>query len=249
MALSALIFDVDGTLAETEDLHRRAFNDSFSYAGLSWIWDHALYRQLLAVTGGKERIRHYIDFFGGQPDISSAAVAALHADKTRRYARLVASGAVTLRPGIERLLREGRRADIGLAIATTTSPANVEALLTATLGSDCLGWFTAIAAGDAVAAKKPAPDIYLLALSQLGLPAAECLAFEDTANGLVSARAAGIRTVITMSAFGDPGPFPDALAVVDHLGEPGMPCRVLAGSPIENGYVDLAALARWGNLA
>jgi beta-phosphoglucomutase-like phosphatase (HAD superfamily) len=248
VALAALIFDVDGTLAETEELHRRAFNESFAEAGLPWIWDVALYRRLLAVTGGKERIRYFIDRFGGMPDLQAAAIVSLHEAKTRRYAELVAAGALTLRPGVERLLREAHQADIRLAIATTTTPANIEALLGATLGGDWRSLFAAVKAGDSVTAKKPAPDVYRLVLDTLDLRAADCVAFEDTRNGLISARVAGIPTVVTLSDYGDTGPFPGAVAVVDHLGEPDKPCTVLAGGPVVGGYVDLRTLARWRNV-
>jgi len=245
LTLAALLFDVDGTLAETEELHRRAFNESFVEFGLDWGWDRSLYRRLLAVAGGKERIRYFIDAFGGLPVLGARSIELLHEIKTRRYADLVATGALTLRPGVARLLREARRSGLRLAIATTTTTANVEALLSTTLGLEARDWFAVVGAGDAVAAKKPAPDIYLLVLQQLGVPAADCVAFEDTSNGFASARAAGISTVVTTSDYGDAGPFPDALAVLDHLGEPDAPCTVLAGPPVEAGYVDLAALARW----
>ncbi len=230
MPLQALIFDVDGTLAETEELHREAFNASFAAAGLPWHWDHALYAELLAVTGGKERIAHFIAR-ERLPPLGAEAVARLHADKTARYTGRVAEGGVPLRPGIARLLTEARSAGLRLAIATTTSPPNVEALLRATLGEDAPGWFAAIAAGDCVAAKKPAPDVYRVALERLGLPPGACIAFEDTVNGLLAARGAGIPTVVTLSAYGGTAGFDGAAAVVDHLGEPGSPCRALVGPP------------------
>jgi HAD superfamily hydrolase (TIGR01509 family) len=245
IALKSLIFDVDGTLADTEELHRRAFNDSFAEAGLGWVWDADLYGRLLAVTGGKERIRYFIDRFGGRPDLPADEIAALHTVKTARYKHLVTDGALRLRPGIERLLREARSAGIRLAIATTTTPANVAALLSATLGPDGAGWFDVIAAGDEVAAKKPAPDIYHLALQRLGLNAADCIAFEDTPNGVISARSAGIATVASISSYGGSGPFPGAMAVVDHLGDTDMPCTVLSGPLTEKGIVDIATLIRW----
>jgi HAD superfamily hydrolase (TIGR01509 family) len=243
--MKALIFDVDGTLAETEEVHRRAFNQAFADAGLDWFWDVELYGRLLTVTGGKERIRHFVDAYGGRPRLTAEELAALHAVKTKHYASLAANGALVLRPGIERLLREARAAKIRLAIATTTTAANIESLLQVTLGPDWRRWFEFILAGDSVPAKKPASDIYWLALEKLGLPAAECVAFEDTLNGLTSARGAGIPTVVTMSAFGGLGPFPGALAVVDQLGEFGMPCTVLAGPPADSGVVDLTTLADW----
>jgi phosphoglycolate phosphatase-like HAD superfamily hydrolase len=155
VSLKSLIFDVDGTLAETEELHRRAFNDSFADAGLGWAWDAELYGRLLAVTGGKERIRHFIDSHGCRPDLGPDEIAALHAFKTARYARLVGEGALRLRPGIERLLREARSAGIRLAIATTTTLANIDVLLRATLGADGAGWFDVIAAATRLPPKSP----------------------------------------------------------------------------------------------
>ncbi len=196
MPLEALIFDVDGTLAETEELHRAAFNAAFAAAGLAWHWDIPLYTRLLEVTGGKERIRHHAETAGlPVPD----DIAALHADKTARYVDLVRPGAITLRPAIAQLLTDAKAAGLRLAIATTTSRANVDALLAATLATNP---FEVIAAGDEVPAKKPSPDIYHLALSRLGLPATACIALEDTQNGLTAATRAGLRTVITPSLYG-----------------------------------------------
>ena len=238
--IKALIFDVDGTLAETEELHRQAFNESFKEAGLDWHWDRELYARLLEVTGGKERIAHYVDQYGALPALPSAAIAALHADKTARYAEAVASGGLALRPGVARLIIEAASAGVRLAIATTTSRQNVDALLLATLGSDP---FEVIAAGDEVPRKKPAPDIYRLALDRLDLPAAACLAIEDTSNGLRSALDAGLACVVTMSVYGGKGPFPGAAAVVASLdGEPGDAASAGIASA---GEVKLSDLEAW----
>ena len=214
--LQALIFDVDGTLAETEEWHREAFNAAFAAAGLGWVWDQALYARLLAVTGGKERIAHFQDVAQVTPRLSTADIAALHAGKTRRYAARVAGGGLALRPGVARLLAEAHEAGLRLAIATTTSRPNVDALLSACAP---LPAFDVIAAGDEVSRKKPAPDIYEAALSRLGLPADACLAIEDTENGLRSAAGAGLRCVMTLSAYGGTGPFEAAALVVPDLQE------------------------------
>ncbi len=217
--LRALIFDVDGTLAETEEWHREAFNAAFAAAGLEWAWDQELYARLLEVTGGKERIAHFQNGPGISPQLSAAEIAALHADKTARYAARVAAGGLQLRPGVRRLLEEARAAGLRLAIATTTSRANVDALLAACAP---LPVFDVIAAGDEVARKKPAPDIYDAALARLGLPAEACVALEDTMNGLRSAIGAGLSCVMTMSTYGGAGPFEGAALVVPSLEDVGL---------------------------
>ena len=199
MRPKAILFDVDGTLAETEEVHRAAFNATFAEAGLDWVWDEALYRDLLKVTGGKERMRHHADRTGTV--LSDATIAATHAAKTRRYARLVRDGACALRPGVEAAIRGAHAQGIRLAIATTTSHPNVDALLAATLEREGKALFEVIAAGDDVPRKKPAPDVYLLALERLGLPAEDCIAVEDSANGVASARAAGIAVWVTPSLY------------------------------------------------
>jgi HAD superfamily hydrolase (TIGR01509 family) len=241
--LSALIFDVDGTLAETEELHREAFNAAFAAAALDWHWDQALYGELLAVSGGKERIAHFQRLAHIVPALDAAQVAALHADKTARYTARLSAGNISLRPGIRRILTKAKAAGLRLAIATTTSRPNVDALLAAAAP---LPPFDVIAAGDEVPAKKPAPDIYLLALRALGLPASACLAFEDTINGLTSARGAGLRCVVTLSAYGGPGPFPGAAAVLPHLGESERPTDALSGPELPRGIVDMAWLEALG---
>ncbi|MDO9242300.1 MAG: HAD family hydrolase [Rhodocyclaceae bacterium] len=219
--LQALIFDVDGTLADTErDGHRAAFNLAFADAGLDWHWDETLYGELLAVTGGKERIRffveRYLPKFATRPDFD-ALVKALHATKTVHFVQLVEAGQLPLRPGVARIIAEARAAGLRLAIATTTSPENVEVLLRASLAPEALDWFEVIGAGDIVPAKKPAPDIYRWVLERLNLPAAACLALEDSENGLKSSCAAGIPTLITENAYTHGQDFTGALKVLPDL--------------------------------
>lgn len=233
-ALQALIFDVDGTLAETErDGHRVAFNLAFREAGLDWDWSVELYGKLLAITGGKERIRHYVDRY--RPDVridgdQAEFIAELHRRKTAHYTRMVKEGAIALRPGVRRLLDDARRHGLRLAIATTTSPDNVAALLTHALAPDGITWFEVVAAGDIVPAKKPAPDIYTYALRELGLQADACLAIEDSANGLAAALGAGIETVVCVSNYTRNERFDGALLVVDSLGEAAAPLQVIGGT-------------------
>jgi HAD superfamily hydrolase (TIGR01509 family) len=200
MTLAALLFDVDGTLADTEETHREAFNAAFEEAGLGFSWDAPTYRRLLDVAGGKERLRHFfagLDLPAEEKGLLVARVPHLHARKTQRFAELVAAGRAPLRPGVARLFDEASAAKLRLGIATTTTEDNVLALLKAELGPDAARRFAVIACGDVVRAKKPAPDVYLHALAVLGVSADEAVAFEDSAHGLSAAKGAGLRTVVT----------------------------------------------------
>ncbi len=197
--IDTVIFDVDGTLAETEEVHRIAFNRAFSEFGLPWRWDEALYLDLLHVTGGKERIAHFVSREAGAA-VESELIAALHGRKTAIYMEMVAAGEIELRPGIAVFMTRARECGLNLAIATTTSPANVEALLTATLGVEWRSIFPVVVAGDMVSRKKPAPDAYLLGLQLLGKSAESCIAIEDSRNGVQSALAAGLRVIAVRSA-------------------------------------------------
>ncbi len=243
MALEALLFDVDGTMADTErDGHRIAFNLAFADAGLDWDWDAPLYGKLLSVTGGKERIRYYLDQFNtgfARPEALDDFIAGLHKAKTAHYTRLLAQGAIPLRPGVERLLHEAREAGLRLAIATTTTPANVEALLVNTLGRESMDWFEVIAAGDIVPAKKPAPDIYTYALEQMNLTADKGFAFEDSRNGILSAQAADLPVLITVNGYTAADDFSGAALVLSDMGEPDAPFTVLAGEANAMSYVSI----------
>ncbi len=214
----ALIFDVDGTLAETEEAHRAAFNDTFARRGLPWRWSRADYRRLLKTTGGKERIRAFQgELPAGAPRLSDEEIAALHREKTARYGEILASGALQPRPGVSALIEAARAAGLKIAVATTTNLPNVEALSRCCWGVAADAMFDTIAAGDMVTAKKPAPDVYELALRQLGLPPAACLAFEDSRNGVLSARAAGLEVLVTPSAYTDDDDFTGARWVIESL--------------------------------
>ncbi|MGB0713302.1 MAG: HAD family hydrolase, partial [Gammaproteobacteria bacterium] len=223
--LEALIFDVDGTLADTErDGHREAFNRAFKEAGLDWHWDEALYGELLAVTGGKERMRHYMDSYRPRDPAAGSAerealytrIPDLHKAKTAHYTAMLAEGVIGLRPGVRRLLDEARACGLRIAIATTTTPANVTALLENSLAPGSCDWFEVIAAGDIVPAKKPAPDIYHYAMEHMGIGADRCLAFEDSENGIRSSQGAGLTTLVTINGYTHDHDFTGAALVVDN---------------------------------
>ncbi|MEO1620167.1 MAG: HAD family hydrolase [Cyanobacteria bacterium J06632_3] len=244
--LKALIFDVDGTLAETErDGHRPAFNQAFADAQLDWDWSPERYGELLEVSGGKERIRAFVqqscpDFvLPSQFADLTAFIKHLHANKTQYYKQFAKEGRIPLRPGVERLLNEARGKGVRLAIATTTTPANVQALLENTLGAESMNWFEVIAAGDMVPKKKPAPDIFEYALEHLNLPPENCLAFEDTNNGLLSATQIGLKTVVTVNDYTREQDFSKATLVISDLGEPTAPFQVIKGDAHGAAYFNI----------
>lgn len=227
--LKCLLWDVDGTLADTErDGHRIAFNQAFAEAGIDRQWDVPTYGELLAVTGGKERIRFDYERRGLESP-EPQAIAELHAKKTSHYQDLIAGGRIPLRPGVRRLLEEAYAAGIVLAVATTTTPAALDALIEHSLGPEWFDRFAVRAAGDIVPAKKPAPDIYLYAMRELGLGVDACLAMEDSGNGWRAARNAGLRCVVTVNDYTRNQDFSGADLVVSEFGEPdGEPIEVLA---------------------
>jgi len=211
MTLRALIFDVDGTLAETEEAHRAAFNRAFTKWGLDWHWSMADYRELLKTTGGKERMRaHQATLEQGARRLSDEEIAALHKEKTAIYGEILGAGELELRPGVQALMRTARNCGLRIAVATTTNLPNVEALAQCCWGLPAATVFDVIAAGDQVKAKKPAPDVFNLALERLDMAAEECVAFEDSLNGVVSAKAAGLRVVVTPSIYTDDQDFSTA---------------------------------------
>ncbi len=234
MTIQAIIFDVDGTLADTEDGHRKSFNKAFAENKLDWSWDAALYNQLLGVTGGKERIKYFVEgFLPGftRPEDIEEFVKHLHKVKTAHYTAMLREGHIPLRPGIKQLLTDARNGNIRLAIATTTSPENVATLLQQGLGADGASWFEVIGCGDVVPHKKPAPDVYFWVLEKMGLPAADCIALEDSENGLRSSLAAGIKTFVTLNHYTRNQNFSGAEAVFNDLTDLGNFYRV-TGLPL-----------------
>jgi len=220
MTIKALIFDVDGTLAETEEAHRAAFNLAFKTAGMDWNWTVEDYRQLLKTTGGKERMKAHQASLPADQHLSDDEIKELHAAKTKLYVKILKEGKLPLRPGVAALIEVAKAAGVRVAIATTTSRPNVDALCACCWGKPADKVFEAIACGDQVERKKPAPDVYELALERLGLPADECVAFEDSLNGVKSAQGAKLPVVVTPSMYTDDDDFSDAESVVINLTGP-----------------------------
>jgi HAD superfamily hydrolase (TIGR01509 family) len=245
----AVIFDVDGTLAETErDGHRVAFNLAFLEMGFNWVWDEVLYGKLLAVAGGRERIVYYLTAFNsgfsyaGSPEQLADDI---YKVKTRHYVALLNSKNITLRLGVLRLMSEVRAAGLRMAIATASTTENVSTLITKMLGQDALSWFDVIATGDLALEKKPAPDIFNYCLQALNLSAENCLVIEDSENGVKSAVTAGIPTIVTYNDYTKGDDFTGALSIFEHLGEPEHPCGQVKGVSLLKGYVtvdDLKAI-------
>jgi HAD superfamily hydrolase (TIGR01509 family) len=241
---AALLWDVDGTLAETElDGHRRAFNRAFVEAGLGWHWDVPLYQQLLRISGGRERIRHYWNQQEAQP-LESERLELLQAAKQRHYNALVAEGALALRPGVERLMREAAAKGLRQGIVTTSGRQAVQALLQRLL-PDHSALLEFWICGEDVVQKKPHPQAYSQALERLKLPAAAVLALEDSANGVGAASAAGLAVLVTRSGSSAAEPAADfaaAAAELDHLGDPERPCSVTRGPACPEGCITLSYL-------
>jgi len=238
MTLRALLFDLDGTVADTERLgHRPAYNRAFKKLGLPFRWGPKLYRKLLRQPGGQERLLHYLKRY--QPDLGEQRqaaesdpqgwIAAVHALKSRYFRRLVRRGHVPLRPGVARLMAEARAEGLRLAIVTSASRATLAPILRHSLGADLVGSFDAVVCGEDVQHKKPAPDLYTLALARLDLAPRQCVAIEDSEMGVAAAVAAGVATVVTANDNTIHEDFDRAQLVVDTLGEPDAPATALHG--------------------
>jgi HAD superfamily hydrolase (TIGR01509 family) len=234
--VSALVFDCDGVLADTERFgHLPAFNQTFEEFGLPVQWSEEEYGRALGIGGGKERLRSLLTpafvaraGLPADPDGQAAEIARWHARKTGRYVEMVREGRLPARPGIARIVAEARAAGWALAVCSTSAEPSVRAILEHAVGAETAAGFLVLA-GDVVPAKKPAPDIYLLALERLGLPPSEVVVIEDSRNGLLAAHAAGLATVVTVNGYTRDEDFGEAALVVSSLGDPGeQPIEVLA---------------------
>ncbi|HEC03802.1 MAG TPA: HAD family hydrolase [Phycisphaerales bacterium] len=220
--LQALIFDCDGVLVDTEkDGHRVAFNQAFAKKGLDAEWDVSLYGELLEVAGGKERMRHYFDANGWPDGIADREefIKDMHKLKTDCFMSIIESGQLPLRPGVARLVDEAIEADVTLAVCSTSNERAVTNVVERLLGPQRRARFAAILAGDVVSKKKPDPEIYNLAAERLNLDPARCVVVEDSRNGFLAARAAGMHCIVTTNGYTEHGDFSDADLVVSELGE------------------------------
>lgn len=226
MALEALIFDLDGTFVDTDELHRRAFNQAFLEFELGFDWKPDLYEKLLSVSGGADRIRHFIDgapLSQEQKLALHAVVPAVHREKTRIYGEMLSDNAAKLRSGVRRLMGEARQAGLRIGVVATSASANMQPLILSVLGREGASDIRAFVSADRVSRKKPAPDIYLLAASMLDVPPERCVAFEDSTNGVLAAKAAGIFTIATPSRWTRSQDFSRADICLSELGEPDAP--------------------------
>jgi HAD superfamily hydrolase (TIGR01509 family) len=233
----ALIFDCDGVLADTErDGHLVAFNQMWREQGVNWQWSLDQYAVKLKIGGGKERIASLAkddDFRASyavpaSEDEWMATVAGWHKRKSEIFKELVMSGALPGRPGVRRLAQAAHETGWTLAVCSTSALASVQAVLDTVMGRELSAKFAGVFAGDIVKAKKPAPDIYNHAADSLGLSHRECVVVEDSRNGLLAATAAGMKCVITTNGLTEREDFSEAALVVDSLGDPGVPSRVVA---------------------
>jgi beta-phosphoglucomutase-like phosphatase (HAD superfamily) len=223
IGLRALLFDLDGTLIDNEELHRRAYNLTFLKFGLDWSWSPTLYAKLLKTSGGVDRIAAYIDDLNRAPaeaDRLRRLVPGIHRAKTRLYGELLCDSANRLRSGVVRLFGAARENSLKLGIAATSDLSNVQTLLAAAFGNEVRQAIGSVVGAEMVERKKPAPDIYQLLLSTLRVSAADCVAFEDSANGLASAKAAGLCAVVTPSRWTRGQDFGGADLVLRKFGDP-----------------------------
>lgn len=246
----ALFFDMDGVIIDTEkDGHRVAFNAAFKEFGYPVNWEVDYYGDLLKISGGKERMKHHLQTRGFGTRIDPADVdeliVRLHKRKTEIFINLIEGGSLQLRPGIQRLMREANEHGVPVCICTTASQKSAEAVASHSLPDIR---FSHILAGDIVARKKPAPDIYLLALEKTGKNPSRCIVVEDSRNGMLAGDSAGIPVVVTTSIYTEDEEFDKARLVVSCLGdEHGERGRILGGMEVQ-GFAGVLSLPMLGTL-
>ena len=245
--LKAIIFDVDGTLAATEETHRQAFNAAFKEFDIPFQWSVSEYIELLNISGGKERIFKFLEskkFEASGNENLRTYTLKVHQRKSEIYREKLIAGHIGPRNGVKRLIKEARQKGISMAIATCTSTANIEVVLRSALGEDALSYFETLVSCDLVVDKKPSPAVYQYALASLGLKPENCIVVEDTSNGNRAALSAGLKTVITTHPLTVDEDFTSASLVIDQLGEPDKHFTVNSGDSFGAGYVDVDLLEK-----
>ncbi|HIF52287.1 MAG TPA: HAD family hydrolase [Thiotrichaceae bacterium] len=245
MKLKGIIFDVDGTIADTEEIHRQAFNQTFDEYDINWHWSVEDYRKILFISGGKERFRKFLnedETLKIRIENPESFVKELHKRKSEHYRSILKNGDIELRPGVIRLINEARDKGIQIGVATSSSMANLTTLFNKTLDMEPSELFNSIVTSDTVQDKKPSPAAYQCVLAGLGLEAESCVAIEDTQNGNLAALAAGLKTIITTHAYTIDNDFTGASIVANHLGEPDQPYTKSQGIDYDKSYVDIKLL-------
>jgi HAD superfamily hydrolase (TIGR01509 family) len=245
MKLEALIFDLDGTLVDTEELHRQSYNQTFLDFGFGWSWSQDSYAELLTVSGGEARIARYLDLADLLPAEKTRLrrlIPAVHRQKTRLYGELIESNGIHPRPGAARLIEEAKRAGVSMGVVASSAAANVDALLTSAFGRDARNAMMATVSADVVSRKKPAPDIYELVLTMLRASADASVAFEDSTNGLLAAKAVGLYTVVTPSRWTIRQRFQGADLLLSSLGDPHSPLNSADAGRIGAPYLELSKI-------
>jgi HAD superfamily hydrolase (TIGR01509 family) len=245
MKLKGIIFDVDGTIADTEEIHRQAFNKTFKEHDIDWHWPKDEYREILLISGGKERFRKHLHEdheLKDKIDDHEAFVHDLHKAKSKHYRNLLKSDGIEFRPGVIRLIKEAREKGILIGVATSSSMANLRSLFKKILDIEPNELFNSIVTSDTVQDKKPSPAAYQCVLAGLGLNAEDCVAIEDTQNGNLAALAAGLKTIITTHAYTIDNDFCGASIVADNLGEPDEPFTLSQGNSFGKNFVDIELL-------
>lgn len=245
MKLKGIIFDVDGTIADTEEIHRQAFNHTFKEYDMDWHWPEDDYREILLISGGKERFRKYLsedEELKNKIDNHEDFVQELHKSKSEHYRKLLKSDAIKFRPGVIRLINEAREQGIQIGVATSSSMANLRTLFKEILNIEPNELFNSIVTSDTVQDKKPSPAAYQCVLAGLGLSADNCIAIEDTQNGNLAALGAGLKTIITTHSYTIDNDFTGASLVLNHLGEPDTPFLKTQGNDFGQSYIDIDLL-------
>ena len=247
MLLSAVLFDVDGTISETEELHRKSFNESFKEFNLDWFWDEAIYKELINIGSGVERIEYYIK--RAWPEMMeyknlAKYINSIHKVKNEIFEDYIVESEIKPRPGVIRLINELKENKIRIAIVSSTSESNLLKLFKEGLNIDPLTTFDLIAHGDCTKNKRPSPEIYEWILEKLRLPPQSCIAIEDSLRGLESAKNAELNILATPSIFTKEEDFSNAKLVISNLGEPDAPFETIKGNDFGNRFVNIDLLAK-----